>query len=163
MVKYEHYSNKIFKNKHQKTYIVQQKKIFSFKSKICRPLVQELEYLENKLMLMIKNIRFKNVGSSFQSQLNKDIKQIKQDSKMFLPADKSWKIYKMEQKSYEKLLHESIPKSYKKKYEKKVRAINVCANKTIKKHFELDVKLRRSKRACYVTVIDHKENAPHKI
>lgn len=89
-------------------------------------------------MLMIKNIRFKNVGNSFQSQLNKDIKQIKQDSKMFLGADKSWKIYKMERKSYEKLLHESIPKSYKKKYEKEVRTINVCANKTIKKHFELE-------------------------
>lgn len=158
----------IIQTKYSKTNIrkltlFSKKKIFSFKSKICRPLVQDLEYLENKLMLMIKNIRFKNVGSSFQSQLNKDIKQIKQDSKMFLPADKSWKIYKMEQKSYEKLLHESIPKFYKKKYEKKVRAINVCANKTIKKHFELDVKLRRSKRACYITVIDHKENAPHKI
>ena len=80
-------------------------------------------------MLMIKNIKFKNVNNSFQSQLNEDIKQIKRDSQIFLPVDKSCKICKIDRATYEKLLHENITKTYKKKDNKKVRIINVCANK----------------------------------
>ena len=37
---------------------------------------------------MIKNIQFRKVNNSFQNQLNEDIKHIKRDSKIFVPADK---------------------------------------------------------------------------
>ena len=56
-----------------------------FKSSNCPPIVQELENFENELMLLIKNIQFRKVKNSFESQLNEDIKQIKQTSKTLSP------------------------------------------------------------------------------
>ena len=58
--------------------------------------------------------------------------KIKGDSKIFVPADKSCNIYKMDRESYEKLLHENITKTYKKTDKKRVRAINVDAKKIAK-------------------------------
>ena len=49
----------------------------------------ELENFKNELMMMIKNIQFINVNNNFQGQLNGDIKQIKEDTKISVPADKS--------------------------------------------------------------------------
>ena len=88
--------------------------IFGFKSRNCPSIVQEFENCENELMLMIKNIQVRNVNNSFQSQLNEGIKQIKRDSKIFVPADKSRNIYKWYRETFKKLLYESITKTYKK-------------------------------------------------
>ena len=81
-------------------------------------------------MLMIKNIKFRKANNSFQNQLNEDIKQIKRDSKIFVPADKSRNIYKMDREISEKLLHENITKTYKMTDKKKVRTINIDAKKS---------------------------------
>ena len=53
---------------------------------------------------MIKNIQFRKVNNSSESQLNENIKQIKRDSKTFVPADKSRNIYQMGRETYENLL-----------------------------------------------------------
>ena len=103
---------------------------FDFKSRNYPSIVQELENFENELMLMIKNIKFRKVNNSFQNQLNEDIKQIKRDSKIFVPADKSHNIYKMDREISEKLLHENITKTYKMTDKKKVRTINIDAKKS---------------------------------
>ena len=112
---------------------------------------------------MIKNIQFRKVNNNFQSQLNEDIKQIKRDSKIFVSADKSRNIYKMDKETYEKLLHENITKTYKKTGKKRVRAINVDAKK-IATHLELEDRIEKMQESeCYITVKDHKEDFPHKI
>ena len=64
-------------------------------------------------MFMIKHIQFRKLNNSFQNQLNEDIKQIKRDNKIFVPADKSRNIYKMDRKTYEKLSKSDIGKSSK--------------------------------------------------
>ena len=46
------------------------------------------------MLMMISNIQFRNGSKTFQIQLNEDIKQIKRDSKIFVPADKSCKLLK---------------------------------------------------------------------
>ena len=115
---------------------------FGFKSRNCSPIVEELENFENELMFMIKNIQFRKVNSSFQRQLNEDIKQIKRDTKIFVSADKSRNTYKMDSETYEKLLHENIAKTYKKTDKKKVRAINIDAKK-IAKDLELEDRIEK--------------------
>ena len=80
---------------------------FGFKSGNCPPIVEELENFENALMFMIKNIQFRKINNSFQRQLNEDIKQIKRDSKILVPTDKSRNIYKMDRETYEKLMKTS--------------------------------------------------------
>ena len=102
---------------------------YGFKSRNYPPIVHELENLENELLFLIKNIQFRKVNNNFQSQLNENIKQIKGDSKIFVPADKFRNIYKMDKETYEKLLHENITKTYKKTGKKRVGAINIDAKK----------------------------------
>ena len=136
---------------------------FGFKSKKCPPIVQELENFENELMFMIKNIQFRKANNSFQNQPNEDIKQIKRDSKNFVPADKSRDIYKMDRETYEKLLYENITKNYKKMDKKKVIAVNTDTKK-IAKDLEFEERIDKTQENdCYITVKDHKEDFPHKI
>ena len=51
---------------------------------------------ENELLLMVKNTEYKNVKNKFQEKLNEDINEIKTSDKIFLAAEKSRHIYKME-------------------------------------------------------------------
>ena len=47
------------------------KESFGFCSRKCPPAVEELTSFENDLMLMIKNIQFRHINSTFQEQLKK--------------------------------------------------------------------------------------------
>ena len=47
------------------------KETFGFRSRKCPPAVEELINFGNDLMLMIKNIQFRHIGSTFQEQLKK--------------------------------------------------------------------------------------------
>ena len=112
---------------------------------------------------MIKSIQFRKVNNSFENQLNEDIKQIKRDSKIFLPTNKACNIHKMHREIYEKLLHENITKTYKKTDKKKVKAINADA-KIIAKDLELEDKIEKMQESdLYITVKDHEEVFTHKI
>ena len=86
----------------------------SFKSLKCPPDVEEMAQLENDLLLLIKNLEFKKVHNDFQMRLHDDIKEIKTSYKVFVSADKSRHIYKMEKDEYKKLLQDNITKMYKK-------------------------------------------------
>ena len=90
------------------------KETFGFRSRKCPPAVEELTNFENDVMLMIKNIQFRHINSTFQEQLKKDIQEVRQSNQLFVSADKSRNIYKMNKEDYEKLIHESITKTYKK-------------------------------------------------
>ena len=80
--------------------------------------------------------------------------KIKGDSKIFVPADKSRNIYKMDSETYEKLLHENITKTYKKTDKKRLRVINVDAKK-IAKDLELEDGIEKMQESeCYITVKD---------
>ena len=75
-------------------------------------------------MLMIKNIQFRHINSTSQEQLKKDIQQIRQSNQLFVSADKSRNIYKMNKEDYEKLMHENITKTCQKTNESKIKTIS---------------------------------------
>ena len=75
-------------------------------------------------MLMIKNVEFRNTNNTFQEKLRNDIKELSQENKVFVSADKSTNIYKMDKESYEKLLFENVTKTYIKSTEQKLKTIN---------------------------------------
>ena len=64
---------------------------------------------------MVQNIEFTNVKSNFQMQLSNDVKNIKKNPKLLIPADKSNNLYELTVEEYNKLLIENISKTYKKK------------------------------------------------
>ena len=66
---------------------------FGIKIRKCPPQVQEMISFENDLFDMIKNVKFKFVRNTFQSQLNQDLNKIRQSKNTFVFADKTRNIY----------------------------------------------------------------------
>ena len=109
-------------------------------------------------MLMIKNIQFRHINSTSQEQLKKDIQQIRQSNQLFVSADKSRNIYKMNKEDYEKLMHENITKTYKKTNESKIKTINKSAKK-IANRLDLEDRIEKlQENKNYITIKDHKDD-----
>ena len=106
---------------------------YGFKSTKCSPAVPELSQFENDLMYLVKNLEFRKINNEFQNKLNNDINEIKTRDKVFVAADKSRHIYKMEKDQYKKLLKENITKTYKKSNKRKISNINWEAKKITEK------------------------------
>ena len=107
-------------------------------------------------------MQFRHYNSIFQEQLKKDIQEIQQSNQLFLSADKSRNIYKMNKEDYEKLMHENITKTYKKTNESKIKTIN----KSSKKINRLDLKNKIEKlqeSESYITIKDHKDDFLRKL
>ena len=104
-------------------------KTYGFGSLKCPPAVEEMAQFENDLLLLIKNLEFEKVHSGFQTRLRDDIKEIKASNKIFVSANKSRHIYKMEKDKYKKLLRDNITKTYKKLKGEKLRDINFATKK----------------------------------
>ena len=136
---------------------------YSFKSLKCPPAVEETAQFENDLLLLIKNLEFKKVHNDFQMKLRDDIKEIKASNKVFVSADKSRHIYKMEKDEYNKLLRHNITKTYKKSNGKKLRDINFTAKKIAEKLSIVDRVEVMQETEAYITIKDHKDEFPNKM
>ena len=100
---------------------------YGFKTAKWSSLVKELVPFENDMMDMIKNLEFKRVNNEFQSNLRKDIRQIRKSNNLFVSADKSRNIYKVSKASYDRMMHENVTKTYKKCNTNKSNSINLKA------------------------------------
>ena len=139
------------------------KETFGFHSKKCPPAVEELTNFESDLMLMIKNIQFRHISSTFQKQLKKDVKEIRQSNQFFVSADKSRNIYKMNKENYKNLMHENFTKTYKKTNESRIKTINISTKK-IGNRLDLEDRIENLQESeSYITIKDHKDDFPHKI
>ena len=138
-------------------------KTYGFRSLKCPPAVEEMAQFENDLLLLIKNLEFKKVHNDFQMKLRDDIKEIKASNKVFVSADKSRHIYKMEKDEYKKLLQDNITKTYKKSNGKKLRDINFAAKKIAEKLSIADRVEVMQETEAYITIKDHKDEFPNKM
>lgn len=84
----------------------------------------ELKHFEDDLLRMVEALKFRPVRSDFLNNLQKDLKCINSNDKVFVPADKTRNVYKVEKEYYEKLLRENITKSYKQSDDNTVNYIN---------------------------------------
>ena len=106
------------------------KETYGFKSRKCPNGIDELSKFEDDLMLMIKNIEFRNVSNTFQDQLRNDISEIGNTEKIIIPPDKTRNLDKMEKDDYNKYLTANITKTYKKSNMNKANKLNLEAKKT---------------------------------
>ena len=74
--------------------------------------------------MMVQNIEFRPVRNNFLSKLKDDVKVINNTKEIFVNADKSTNIYKMNKNAYNKYLTENMTKTYKKTNKNKVKTIN---------------------------------------
>ena len=124
--------------------------------------VKELVPFENYMMDMMRNLEFKRVNNAFQSNLRNDIGQIRRSNNLLISEDKSRNIDQVSKASYERMMHESVTKTYKKCNTNKSNSINFKA-KQIASKLKIDDRVQKlDENEVYVTIKDHKEGSPTK-
>ena len=142
---------------------VSDKENFGFKTVKYPSSVKDLVPFENDMMEMIKNLQFKGVHHEFQSILNNDIRAIHRSNDLFISADKSRSIYRINKTRYEQLTHDNVTKTYKKCTNNKTKTINIKAKKIASK-LRLEDRIQiLDDNDVYISIKDHKEGFPDKI
>lgn len=137
---------------------VSTKKTYGFNSSKTPPVVEEMRTFESKMTNLIQNIQFNNNYNNIQQQMKKDIKQINEEKKLIIKADKTTNFYKMAPKEYNTLLEKNIHKAYRKGTIEQVNKINNEA-KTIAEELELSDRIDIiAQREPFITLKDHKPN-----
>ena len=122
------------------------------------PQIQELADFEKDLIGLIQKLRFKKDTNEFQKQIKADIKKIIESEKVFVPADKTSNMYKVDKEDYEKILTESITKTYKKTNNNTKHLVNNAGKTILKDHRIVDRVDVNAMNNCFITLKDHKEN-----
>ena len=92
------------------------------------------------------------------NDLNKDIKEVNSCTKALIFADKSKNLYEVEKDTYEKMIHDSITKTYKKADPYTKDKIDTEA-KTLATKLHLDDKMEvLAKQQAFITLKDHKDD-----
>ena len=137
------------------------KQTFGFNSSENPPRVPELKDFQDCMIDLIQNIEFKNSAKKvgkFQHTLNNDLKKLKKDTELLVPADKTSNHYKVPPSDYKTLLNQNIQKDYKKAVTEKEKDITKL-EKSIAKSLELADRIETvPKTEAFVTLKDHKDN-----
>ena len=134
------------------------KETFGFKSLTPTPYVKELKNFEEGLVSLVKDIQFENRHNTFQNKLEKDIKEIKKEKRIFVAGDKSTNFHKMTPQMYNQLLDKSIQKEYKKAPLRTVKNIEKSHSDIVTSLELQDRVFRTTERQPFITVKDHKPN-----
>ena len=139
----------------------EQVKNYGFKSEKWPPQISELSEFEADLYNMARSFEFKRVGKSFQAQLARDVNNINASSSVYVSADKTNNIYKMEIENYDKMLRDNIKANYKKTETATISHINMEA-KYITEKFKLADRVEQCPRnQAFITIKGHKPNFPN--
>ena len=135
-----------------------QKETFGFKTTNSPPPIAELHDFEERMLTLVQNIEFQQTNSTFQNKLLKDIRNIKKDNDLFVPADKTTNFYRVKPESYQQLLHTNITKTYKKAPPNNTAEI-IKEERKIAKDLKLDNRIDAlAEKECFITLKDHKPN-----
>ena len=75
---------------------------YGFNSTRAPPFIEELVELQKKLIEMVRNVKYVDtIRNELQDRLRKETKEIKKDSKLFVPADKTSNHYKLNVATYD--------------------------------------------------------------
>ena len=136
---------------------------YGFESERTPAQCSDLTGFESDLYQMARSVKFRRVLNSFQAQLAKDTNAINRSTALYIPADKTINLYKVEVKDYEKLLHDNITTTYQKVSKDTARIINMEA-KHIAEQLKLDDRIKQApEQKAFITLKDHKPNFPNNI
>ena len=106
----------------------------------------------------MENIEYRAVTTEFHRNLKEKINNIKSDSKIIVPADKTNNFYKLEKEDFLNLVEKNVHKEYKKAKKKEID-ISVNAHKKIVKNLNLEDRVfATQKKECFINLKDHKPN-----
>ena len=134
------------------------KENYGFKSLKNAGPVPELKEFEDKLYDLTKNIKFKEVPNSFQKKLKSDVNKIENDPRVYLAADKTTNLYKVNPEDAEHLIEKEINKEYRKAEPDIVDKLTEEA-KVIAEKLEIEDRVfETTKRDAFHSLKDHKPN-----
>ena len=117
----------------------------------------KINQYESDLYGTVQNIEFKKVKSNFKMQISNDVKNIRKNPKLLIPADKTNNLYELTNEEYNKLLLGNISKTYKKTTASAINAINTEA-KAIGKDLNLDEGIEQyNQNQSFIILKDHKK------
>ena len=131
---------------------------YGFNSRRCPPQMDELKSFENDMEKLIENIQFRRPRDTFQRTLQRDAAYIRGSRDIFVPADKTKNIYRMERAQYERLLHENITKHYRVAEDGTYDEINKEAQAIASGLGIADRIDAMARRESFITLKDHKAN-----
>ena len=133
-------------------------RIFGFKSSSTPPQSEHLNQFENDLYEMVRNIECKPVRSKFLTRLDKDLRDIRSSTNVFVFADKTRNVYELSKDAHNRLLSNNITKTYRKCCSTTKRDIDEEARE-LSKHLDLDKGMEQyAERNAFITLKDHKDN-----
>ena len=135
--------NPDFKNSTKETY--------DFNSTKSPLFIQELKEFEDGQALPIENIKFRKFDNEFQKLLKNDLKKIKREKKLLIPADKTSNYYKLSSEQYESLITKGLQKEYKKINEKIVWQVGAEDKRIAEKPEQRQNRSNSQKRGIYHT------------
>ena len=120
--------------------------------------VKELSAFEKELIAVVKNIKFRNARSDFQTTLQEDIRLIHNSKKTMTFADKTCNMYRLTKEEHNKLLRNAVTSKYKKTNTKIKDKINKKGKEILKNKEALHRLDINEESNCFFTLKDHKEN-----
>ena len=94
--------------------------------------VKELSAFEKELIAVVKEIKFRNARSDFQTTLQEDIRLIHNSKKTINFADKTSNMYRLTKEEHNKLLRNAVTSKYKKTNTKVKDKINKKGKEILK-------------------------------
>ena len=136
---------------------------YGFNSRKTPPQLEQMTQFEDSLLQMIDNIQFRDNKCQFQSNLRKNVKEIRQSNHMYIPADKTNNYYKLEKHEYDKMLKDNTTAKYTRTSTPQIHTINQEA-KQIAEKLQLSDRIEKiAEKPAFITIKDHKENFPNNI
>ena len=131
---------------------------YGFPSPKSPPYVQELKEFENGIAQIVENIKFKKAHNTFQTELKNDVREIRTNNNLLVPADKSNNFYHVTPTQYNELLEKSIQKDYKKIDRRVIDDIYTTDRKIAESLLLSDRIKSTTEKQAFITLKDHKEN-----
>ena len=134
---------------------------YGFKTANVPKPMQELERFEDDLAQLITDVNFRKnftKKQSFQSKLAVDLKMVRRDNRVLIPADKTTNLYWQESEDYKKKVQDSITKNYSKVPISEQNRLDL-KDRTLAEKLEIDDRVAMTPRApAFVTFKDHDPN-----
>ena len=103
---------------------INSKKTYGFNTSNAPPVIKELKKFQDGMIEIAKNLKFRKVNNNqFQNKLKDDLKNIRNEDRIIVAADKTRNFYKMETHKYKDYLSNNITQVYKKADEDVVKEI----------------------------------------
>ena len=120
--------------------------------------VRELSAFEKDLIVLVKDIKFRNTRSDFQTALQEDVRLTHSSKKTMTFADKTSNMYRLTKEEHNKLLRNAITPKYKKTNTKIKDKINKKGKEILKNKEALHRLYINEGSNFFFTLKDHKES-----